>query len=125
MKTHKRGMFQEQRLIGGTVSQHSADVLGLLSLYLNKSRSTIVRELIEHKIDSEIAIDEMIRELGTRAHKALKVDGGRVTKTLLYQHERKIREQLRKKKISPDYINRIIEEMKRHGTDDQEDNPIE
>ena len=104
---------EKQRLVGGLLPQPLVDKFSLICLYQNKSRSTIVTELItEYIIISErkgSVEEKYIPILASKFYNQVKKDKKISMSTMLKQ----VGAQLKRRKLNPTHIRMILTLVKK------------
>lgn len=118
-KKKLRVLYEDEQLVGSYVSRQVSEDLSLLAVYSNTSRSEIIRSLITTRLASE-NVNQMILALAERIFRSWQqyvIDRGEAALNFT-QYRHHTREELRTKKISSVYIERIMRKAKElHETD--------
>lgn len=112
MSTLKQGdLFgRTERLVGGYVPTHLADLLDLIALYEDSSRTALIIKMAEDKIKLSPTVDKMVDQL---AYMALNKWGSKGKEKCPFNNLiMEIRSNLQRKKIKETFIKKIIERMK-------------
>jgi metal-responsive CopG/Arc/MetJ family transcriptional regulator len=98
----------KEKMVATFLPERVAEELGLVCLFKGKSRSKVIREALEEVIEKSRPIPEIILDLARQAAVAFDPN-----EQALCMYERKIRQQLLRKKIARKYIDQIIIEMRK------------
>ena len=114
--------FEDGKFVGGYVPRQLVDDIGLYAMYHNTSRSYILQRSLEDFLKKAPASTTMINELAKRAYNEWQrrykknrfVDGWLSREEVAQRFEEfkdEAVQRLRKRKVSEDYIVKIIEKI--------------